>query len=776
VTNVSERVCGSEVVSGDAGDKIMNLAHTAACKSRMPTSKGAGSVSGGAKNSSVSLSTMVHPGGRSEIPPSVLHKKCGLTVVRPPPGYGSKPRGDGNSGEVIEGAGKNNETVAHTETSKSRPASEGVYFSTCREVSNYKTVLSRGTHRAPRMVLNNNKYSMAKKTGGGDPAVPESQIFTGGGYGYDGVKRSKLDLTEQPSTLDVDAAFGSTKKIDKKILPVHQKSHVTVMDMERVACLDNKTPACRKFFLYAGGWCTDPTRYDSITLIPKKPRISKEHFEVMKGYKYKPLYGLPEGFVDAFMRIEQSKNPEHVHGLRLRPLFAPDANEECATREKLQKLQMTTRGEARVQGAKEGEEAKQLIIQFDMLSYYDQFGLSEAVKRKLCFLGPDGIVYALERLPMGLRPACEVAQATTWMLLDFEMGPSVKLTTCIDNIRFIGKKDEVVRAVRVFLDRCRRVGAQLDKWPASDSEADIIAMGERRGDFLGEFYDYDAGTRKLTDRSVNKVKTIKEWLSEQHEPCLVLNARQFSVVMGMLFWTASVLDLPLCRYFHLLRDYRRAAAAAATTASYDEVVVKLTPTAIRELKAWVEAAAENKAVPMTPIQQGAPNLNLVVDASGLGHCTISTTNFTDCQVMSGVWATKEQPNAQSSVWAEPEAIFRGCLRFVRPSDRFVRIYTDHSPVVYAAAAGYAKGFAPNLLIERLKVYFPDTVFEIVHVKGVNNPADRYSRLGGEVGGDEKMLSQDEMDKIAMLAADKWEQRHYDNVSTSAYNKRPSFMV
>ena len=88
---------------------------------------------------------------------------------------------------------------------------------------------------------------------------------------------------------------------------------------------------------------------------------------------------------------------------------------------------MRTKGEIREQGA----ESPELVIQFDMESYYDQFQCSESVKRKMCFCGPDRLVYALERLPMGLRPACEVAQATTWFLLDFEMGPSVKITTCM---------------------------------------------------------------------------------------------------------------------------------------------------------------------------------------------------------------------------------------------------------------------------------------------------------------------------------------------------------
>ena len=167
---------------------------------------------------------------------------------------------------------------------------------------------------------------------------------------------------------------------------------------------------------------------------------------------------------------------------------------------------MPTKGEVRHAGAGIPE----LVIQFDMESYYDQFALSEPVKRKMCFLGPDGLVYALERLPMGLRPACEVAQATTWFLLDFEMHETVKITTCIDNVRFVGPKEHVVPAVREFLSRCRKVGAQLDKWPADDSEEAIVNEGERSGDFLGEHYNYDTSERSLTKKMVQKLETLGE--------------------------------------------------------------------------------------------------------------------------------------------------------------------------------------------------------------------------------------------------------------------------
>ena len=571
--------------------------------------------------------------------------------------------------------------------------------------------------------------------------------------------------------MEVTAAFGVTKQVPKSLLPLHLKAQVRPIALDKLLLLPNKTPECRLFLNNALSWLNDAKKYGDSAPQPKLPRFSWKNFRAMLGYKYKPLYGLPEGFVDAFVRTEPSKNPDHEHGLRLRPLFAPDANEAGATRDKLQDLKMPTKGEVREQGSNKPG----LVVQFDMESYYDQFECSESVKRKLCFLGPDGVVYALERLPMGLRPACEVAQATTWFLLDFEMGPSVKVTTCIDNVRFLGDEDEVVSAIRVFLDRCRQAGAQLDRWPASDKKEDIVSMGERAGDFLGEHYDYAKSTRKLTTRTVEKVAMIKSWFDSTEGRRITMTARQMSVMMGMLFWTTSVLDLPLCRYFHLLRDYRKCGALAAESQDFDATKVDLTPTAIDELRQWLEAASANKETAMSPDAPGDPSLNLIVDASGVGYCAIATTNFTNSQILSGSWSESQKKRAQSSVWAEPEGIYLACLRFVRQEDRFVRIFTDHSPVVYANRAGYAKGFSPNHLLERLKKTFPNTIFEIVHVKGECNPADRYSRLGEVVG--EKKLNDEEVEKMAMLAAEGWGQCPKDNVSrSSAHKKRPPFMV
>ena len=372
---------------------------------------------------------------------------------------------------------------------------------------------------------------------------------------------------------------------------------------------------------------------------------------------------------------------------------------------------------------------------------------------------------------MGLRPACEVAQSALWFLLDFERHESVKVSSYIDNIRFVGPREHTVAAIRIFLGRCKKVGAQLDRWPKDESEEAIVALSETKGGFLGEFYDYEKSTRCLVDKTLKKITYVHDLLD--FEQPIVLTARQFSTLMGLVFWSASVLSINLSNMFHLLRAYRESASEAANT-SFDGVLTTLSKTARSELKAWFKVAMENRPVPMVA-PSSEPSLCIVADASAAGYGAFAQVRGSaEWKVLSGMWPSHLKDKVTSSVFAEPEAIYLACLRFLRPEDKFVRIYTDHSPLVYANRSGYAKGFHPNELLRRLHETFPGVVFEILHVKGVHNPADATSRIGGSVGED-YVPTVEEKDKLAMLEAVMWEGAVKDNVPVYAYN-RHSFMV
>ena len=75
-----------------------------------------------------------------------------------------------------------------------------------------------------------------------------------------------------------------------------------------------------------------------------------------------------------------------------------------------------------------------------------------------CFrVGED--VFCLTRLPMGQRQSVEVAQGATNVLLSFDHRGATS-QSCIDNVRFVGTKAEVLQAASTFIAArcCLRLG------------------------------------------------------------------------------------------------------------------------------------------------------------------------------------------------------------------------------------------------------------------------------------------------------------------------------
>ena len=109
---------------------------------------------------------------------------------------------------------------------------------------------------------------------------------------------------------------------------------------------------------------------------------------------------------------------------------------------------------------------------FDFAAYYDQLPLTEEVSK---FFGvrSGGKSWTARTIPMGFRPSCATAQACTWAIVDFDV-EDVLIITYIDNVAFIGSKDGVRKAAKIFEDRCKTAGAILS---VTDGET-----GERPGE------------------------------------------------------------------------------------------------------------------------------------------------------------------------------------------------------------------------------------------------------------------------------------------------------
>ena len=174
------------------------------------------------------------------------------------------------------------------------------------------------------------------------------------------------------------------------------------------------------------------------------------------------------------------------------------------------------------------------------------------------------------------------------------------------------------------------------------------------------------------------------------------------------------------------------------------------PIAREQILSWLGHLIANDAVSILP-PSDEPRYVVITDASGFGWGAISVDTATgSLKEFSFPWTGLDVPRAESSVWAEPEAIFLAVCRIASPGDS-VLVLTDHQPAEFAGEAGYAKSWSLNQLVLRLH-RLPGVRVKIHHIPGKGNPADGLSRtIGSSLTGEEQQCAR-------ALAAGAWEKR------------------
>ena len=368
------------------------------------------------------------------------------------------------------------------------------------------------------------------------------------------------------------------------------------------------------------------------------------------------------------------------------------------------------------------------MVQFDAAAYFDQFLLENCVRDFNGFQGPDGKWYASKVLTMGFKGACDVAQATSEAVSDFEMNDTDSLQY-VDNFCFgDDNRDQLVRVAKIFLARCKAAGIILN------SEEIIITDSF---DCLGEHFAWMscatgdlACMRSLTESTMSKLDAVRH---------LIVNifrrpttARQTAAIFGVLFFANGVVGAPswLARTWNALRHFRHVAAGAEAQ-GWDSLVPPPTFEAATELLAWCSWLQKNIPVPNSPDEEHTTQpaeITIFTDASEWGFGAVAIVD--GCvRVLSRPWSPGDRVvfNVASSAVAEPLAVLRCAQHFVEGGKSRVQIFSDHLPFVFSCGAGYGKSFMYNKVILDMNRLFPFTSFFISFIPGRLNPADPYSR-------------------------------------------------
>lgn len=533
-------------------------------------------------------------------------------------------------------------------------------------------------------------------------------------------------------------AFPKNKAHLLSTLPLHQKN-VPFIDTVKLLQLPSHSSECLDNARRALQYLVDKDLYIEPPCQIRPAKFSHRLLREMEGYKFAPLSPRVEAKAGllGFPVIEKEDT-------RLRAIFAPDLNKVNEAPSVVFPPKWVV--DLHSVPPPKADTKDWTTVQFDLAAWFDQFKISKELRPYFCFL-LEGKVVALNRLPMGLRHAVYVAQSALWQLLNFPRESAVDTT--IDNVRFTGPKQAVIRDAVAFLRRCAVVGATLNvvgcpsirAAPQELRKLVVAQLEPEEGDFLGTHYLYRSAKKMNQQKTVRKLSFLKDMTSKGDE----FTRRQVATIFGVLFYASSVVRAPLAPYYDALRYLRK--VSAMDVEDWDVAAPNVPPRARSQLLSWLSYLIDNKPVP-TIAQEAESRFVIITDASGEGWGAVSVDTATGSLLeFSFPWTGLDVPRAQSSVWAEPEAIFLAVCRIASPGDT-VTVLTDHQPAEFAKEKEYAKSWSLNQLVLRLQ-RIPGVQVTICHIPGEGNPADGLSRTIGS------SLTEEEQQRARTLAAGSW---------------------
>lgn len=366
--------------------------------------------------------------------------------------------------------------------------------------------------------------------------------------------------------------------------------------------------------------------------------------------------------------------------------------------------------------------AGDFALSLDFAAYYDQILLSNSVGQRFCFRNGKGEFFALNTLAMGQRQAVQIAMACTMQLLNFPRRSRTEVV--IDNIIFVGSREEVLADGREFASRCAQVGALLN-----EDTTQLEELVTQKLDWCGLHLDLVEKTVQLTEKTKRRI--AESWARRPF-----WSWRGFAAHMGLLFWSWGIIDTPVSQFFGLLAFQSRASRMLTDNPLAWDTLAQVVPSAMRPMQRWTEIALCNK--PRRVVVDEEPEWIICTDASrwGWGYCAFNTaTGEVRCHGARWPEALEAQLGDQlgHSTTAEPHAITLSVLHLVAPLGpvRSVRIGTDNSAAMWSFRREFSsRSLEINRAITRLRLAMPDIRFDIAHIPGATNPADKLSR-GGE---------------------------------------------
>ena len=540
-------------------------------------------------------------------------------------------------------------------------------------------------------------------------------------------------------------AFPQIGSIQKKTLPLNVKK-VKEGSIERLYDLEVAHEEGKEFFRQQIRIANDVTVYteairnsseEEILALQtiKAPALTKKEIESLVGGKVERAKNLPSFGVFGFKVAEPHKS-------RCRCIFDCGVN---AIFPKTPEYRLKTKHEVRKVCFRKGKNF--VFIQFDFVSFYDQIVLAYEIRKYFGFRDHTFVdcFYWLRLLPMGFRLAVAAAQSIMWLFLNFHRNMEVGIATCIDNVAFSGEKEDVFPCVDKFLTRVITCGFTLAgvepeyiNWEDSKKESFLESLKEKNPTFLGEEYDLEANTRKVMEKTIDKLELVWNAVAKSLEGNLTsITNRQFFTLVGLLVYITQVLDLNTHRYFNIFKKIRALSSQLSSEEIGwdDKLTLSLSKLEFSILVGWVNLSIENKAVE-TLAGKKFQNVEdckvfITVDASSWGWGAIlHGKGGKYISKGQGAWGKTDM---KASSKAEPLGVERALKFFSKEISHLekgdIAVLTDHHNLVHAQRAVFTHSFYYNelfMFIEKFEKEV-DRKVNLFFIEGERNGADGLSR-------------------------------------------------
>lgn len=359
----------------------------------------------------------------------------------------------------------------------------------------------------------------------------------------------------------------------------------------------------------------------------------------------------------------------------------------------------------------------------DLTTSFFQVAIPEPFRDRFQFEGPDGLLCELHRLPMGHVVSPEIMQSITSVLaghpdytkssftrnIAIPIQQEVIVHVWIDNVRFVGPKQQVMAQKESFLQRCVEAHATLN---TEDT------YSGRRYNFIGVYFNHEDNSVQVREKTLSR-------LQPYHGNLTFGEAER---LYSQLQFCSGILGISPSRFYHPISIFRHRASVLSKAAYLINQPVHFPKQCQKELQLWIEEIKSNQPRVINK-PRNTHTFTLFTDSSleGWGGVLINEETFTIWSYGSK-WTNMANAHINElEALAVPYALHTVSSKI--PKHSTIHLKIDNTVVLGSLRRGRSNTESINKCINLIENWFAkhECDFDFQYIASVDNLADRPSR-------------------------------------------------